>query len=121
MKKEILMIIEVIICLFGLYILYEILRKMSGGSWGIQEMIFGLTVLTLGFVFHLAMSLSEVKTDVHHLRAQFHSLATDFKAHRNEFNNFKTDFKDMREDLDELRSNVKRLTQKVERSLQKRK
>ncbi|GEM_PF-1790985 len=103
--------IDIILALFGLFMLYQILRRMFGGSWGIEALIFGLVVLHMGITFGLAVKMTETKTDLRHLRGQFNSLAADFKAHRNEFIDSKS----------ELKNEMTKLTQKVELSLKKRK
>ncbi|MDP1694013.1 MAG: hypothetical protein Q8L34_00560 [Candidatus Woesearchaeota archaeon] len=113
--------VDIVVSLFGLFMLYQILRRMFGGSWGIETLIFGLVVLHIGFTFWLAMKMTETKTEVRHLRSQFHSLATDFKELRSEVSNQKIEFKAQRNEFTDLRNEFTKLGHKVEVSLKKRK
>ncbi len=113
--------IDIILALFGLFMLYQILRRMFGGSWGIEALIFGLVVLHMGITFGLAVKMTETRTEVRHLRNQFHSLATDFKGIRSEFGDQTLQFKGFKNEFADLKSEFIKLNSKIELSLKKRK
>ena len=121
LNKKVQLAVDIIVSLFGLFMLYQILRRMFGGSWGIETLIFGLVVLHIGFTFGLAMKMTETKTEVRHLRSQFHSLATDFKEQTREFSDLKNDFTGLKNEFTDLRNEFTKLGHKVEVSLKKRK
>ncbi len=113
-SKKVQNAVEISVSLFGLYMLYQILRRMLGGSWGIEALIFGLVVLHIGFTFGLAMKMAETKTDLRHLNKKFYALATDFKELRNKFSDQTIEFKAQRKEFSDL-------AKKVDLSLKKRK
>lgn len=71
---------QIILILFALYLIVQILRKLFGGSWTIEDIILGLIILNLGSIFTLGVMFAQLKSDHDHLRAQFGSLANDFKS-----------------------------------------
>lgn len=84
-NKRVQAAVEIGVSVFGLFVLYQILRKMVGGSWGVEELILGLIVVHIGFTFALAMKTTEANRDLRHITKQFESLAIDFKKHREDF------------------------------------
>lgn len=45
--------------LFVIYIAYELLRKLLGGSLGFEEITIGLLIANLGYSFYIHSKLSE--------------------------------------------------------------
>jgi len=45
-------ILQWLLALFMLYLIFEILRTLFGGSLGTEELIIGLLVANLGYSFH---------------------------------------------------------------------
>ncbi len=45
--------------LFAVYVLYQILRKLLGGSWSIEEIILALVVVNLGWTGYLQKDFSQ--------------------------------------------------------------
>lgn len=80
-NKEFVKIFEIILIVFGIFMLYQIIRKILGGSWTIEEIILGIVLLNIGATFTIGIMLAQVKSDHGHLKKQFNSLAGDFKAH----------------------------------------
>ena len=72
---------EIILLIFGLYLLFQLLRKIFGGSWSTEDIIIALIIFNTGALFTLGMLVTQTKSDLNHMRVQFRSLATDFKAH----------------------------------------
>ena len=44
--------------LFLLYLIYELARKLLGGSLGFEELVIGLLIANLGYSFHLNAKMS---------------------------------------------------------------
>jgi hypothetical protein len=81
---------EIAIFLFGLFLLYQIILKIFGGSWQLESLIIGLLLVILGYVFKLSSNVTRVGSDLNHLNKQFQSLAIDFKKLDNDFRNHLT-------------------------------
>ena len=45
--------------LFSTYVLYQILRKLLGGSWSIEEIILALVVVNLGWTGYFQKEFSQ--------------------------------------------------------------
>ncbi len=69
-----------LLILFGLYLLVQIIRKIIGGSWTMEDIILGLIILNLGSVITIGTMVAQLRSDHDHLKAQFYSLANDFKS-----------------------------------------
>ncbi len=94
---------------FGLYLFYQLLRKIFGGSWGAEALIIGLLLFVINFLFRLATTMTQVTTDVHHLQRQFDGLSADFKDLKTDFKDLKTEFNDLGTEFKELRTEFKEL------------
>jgi len=81
MKKEIRKIIDWALVLFGIFLIYQILRVIFGGSWSIEDVVLGLLIFVVGAIFTIVIMLAELKADLKHLKNQFRSLAKDFKEY----------------------------------------
>ena len=79
-------VFQILLILFGLMLLFQIIKKMLGGSWTVEDIILGLLVLNLGSVFTIGLMLAQLKSDHSHLKGQFRNLASDFKSSKNERN-----------------------------------
>lgn len=80
-NKELNKVIESIVILFALYVLFQIIRVMLGGSWEIEDIIVSLLIFNLGCVFTIGILVAQMKSDHNHLKGQFKNLAKDFKNH----------------------------------------
>ena len=57
--KKWLKIFYWLLVLFTLYLIFEIIRKLFGGSLGFEELMIGLMAANLGYSFYLNTKLSE--------------------------------------------------------------
>ena len=48
-----------LLVVFILYLVYELLRKILGGSLGFEELVVGLLIANLGYSFYLNSLMSE--------------------------------------------------------------
>ena len=74
-------VVEILLVLFGLYLLIQILRKILGGTWSTEDIIIALLIFNLGCTFTIGIMLTQLKSDHDHLKDQFRYLADDFKKH----------------------------------------
>lgn len=81
---EIIQLISIILLiLFGFFILYQIIRKIAGGSWSTENIIVSLLIFNIGLSFTVAIGLAKINSDHEYLSNQFKHLASDFKNHTN--------------------------------------
>ncbi len=71
---------EVVLIIFGLFLAYQILLKILGGSWTTEQIITTLVVFNLGLTFTLGTLVFGMKSDINHLTHQFRSMAVDVKT-----------------------------------------
>jgi predicted membrane channel-forming protein YqfA (hemolysin III family) len=50
--------------LFVVYLIIEIIRKMFGGSLGFEEIVIGLLIANLGYVFYLQRDMSKIDSKI---------------------------------------------------------
>ena len=74
-------ILEIILILFGLFILYQIIRKILGGSWETENIIAALLMFNIGLTFTLALNQVRTSMGLHYLTKKVNYLAKDFKEH----------------------------------------
>lgn len=86
MKRKTLNLIQNIlvflIFILGLFIAYQIILKIFGGSWETEDIVVTLLVLIISSIFTIVIILAQLKSDHNHLARQFSSLAKDFKEVR---------------------------------------
>lgn len=75
------LIVIVLLIIFGLFIAYQIILKIFGGSWATEDIIVALLVFVIGFVFTIALNLVKLNLKHGHLEKQFYFLAKDFKEY----------------------------------------
>lgn len=85
MRKDIGTIVEnmfiFFLVIFGLFIVYQIILKMIGGSWDTEDVIISLLVFNIGGIFSIGLVLAKLRSYHNHLANQFRSLVDDFKGH----------------------------------------
>ncbi len=70
---NIVKIFEMILVIFGLFILYQIIKKIFGGSLTVEDMIISLLVFNIGATFTIGIMFAQLKSDLNYLRDQFKS------------------------------------------------
>ena len=71
----------IFLILFGLFIAYQIILKIFGGSWETESIIIALLVFNLGLSFTTTFSLVRLNSDHNHLEKKFGYLVKDFKGY----------------------------------------
>jgi uncharacterized integral membrane protein len=74
-------LITIILIILGIIILYQIIKKIMGGSWASEDIIVTLLIAVIGIVFTNSIQLAKLRSDYSHLNIQFRNLAKDFKCH----------------------------------------
>ena len=53
-----------IFLLFLLYLIFELVRKLVGGSLGFEELVIGLLIANLGYSFYLKDSMNKINSKI---------------------------------------------------------
>ena len=78
-------IATILLVIFGLFVAYQIIRVILGGSWSVEDIILSLVIFNIGAVFTTGLMLATLGSDVKHLSGNFNRLAADFKGLANDF------------------------------------
>ncbi len=73
--------------LFGLFILYQIIRNILGGSWGAEAFIAALVILNLSICFNNSKELAAHKAEFREFKRSMQEMTKDFKEFRKETQN----------------------------------
>lgn len=79
--KILSIILYVLLILFSIFIIYQLIIKILGGSWETQDIIIALLILIIGFIFNITVKLTKIETNFNNLKNSFCNLAKDFKQH----------------------------------------
>ena len=60
--KIIQKLIYSLFALFLVYLVFELVRKIAGGSLGFEELVLGLLITNLGYSFYLKDSLNKINS-----------------------------------------------------------
>jgi hypothetical protein len=63
----------------AMFIVYQLLRKIFGGSWETQDIVIALLMLMIGLMFNMAIKQAKFE-------ARFHYLANNFRNHLKQHN-----------------------------------
>ncbi len=83
-RKIIESTLEIFFFLVGLIVIYQILRKLFGGSWDAENIIVSLVFVNLSATITMTVMTATIRSDLRSLKNQFYSLAADFKKHIND-------------------------------------
>lgn len=74
-------VLIILLIIFGLFIAYQLIRKILGGSWSTENIIIALLMFNIGLTFTITISHTKLNSDYQHLERRFSYLARDFKEH----------------------------------------
>ena len=83
------LIFLILIIIFGLVILYQIILKILGGSWEIENIIITVLLFNVGFTIAIALKMITFSTDYNYFKKHMYSFVKDFKNFKDNFNKFK--------------------------------
>ncbi len=75
------LLLMIILIIFGLFLLYQVVLKILGGSWQTEDIIVSLLILSISFTFAIALNQIRYSVDYNYFKRNIHSLAKDFKEH----------------------------------------
>ena len=75
--------------LFCAFILYQILRRIFGGSWEVEIILLTMISICMGMSIHNAREISSLKGEFKGFKRVLYVLARDFKVFRKEMQGFK--------------------------------
>ncbi len=80
--KDVLNIfLYILLIIFSVYIIYQLILKIFGGSWQTEDIVIALLILIIGSVLNITIKLAKLETNFSNLKTSFCSLAKDFKEH----------------------------------------
>ncbi len=85
--------VKILLALFGLFLLYQIIRIILGGSWQIEEVILALLVFNISLTVTLLIPVIKNSMEVKHLKEQFKALVHDFKINNTKLNKLESELK----------------------------
>ena len=77
-------IMDLALILFGLFIIYQLVRRMLGGSWGIETVILGFVIFGLGLTIKNTFDFSSHKGEFKEFKRSMLVMAKDFKEFKKE-------------------------------------
>ena len=80
-KEAFRLIIYIFLIIFAVFIIYQVILKISGGSWELQDIVIALLILILGFLFNLTIKITKLEGNFNNLKDSFCNMAKDFKEH----------------------------------------
>ena len=105
-------ILEIVLSLFGIFLIYQILRKIFGGSWQAEDVILSLLVLNISCSFALAILFAQLKSDVNHLKGQYRRTHADMRAVQKDILSIQKDMSVMQKDIVSMQKDLKYLINK---------
>lgn len=96
MKKAldiIQLIITILLIIFGLFILYQIILKISGGSWGKEDIIISMLIFSIGLTIATALNLIKFNIDYNYFKKYMHKFVNDSKEFNKKIYNDLIDIK----------------------------
>jgi uncharacterized integral membrane protein len=78
-------IILILLIVFSIFIIYQLIVKILGGSWETQDIVIALLILMMGLLFNVTIKLAKLETNFSNFKKSFHHLANDFKILSNNF------------------------------------
>ena len=79
MNIKIIRIIQLALIIFGAYILFQMLKKILGGSWSTEDIVVALVLFNTGIIFSIIIMLVQLRSDQRYLRRDLEILIRDFR------------------------------------------
>ena len=100
-------LLKIAIIAFGLFIAYQLLRIIFGGSWGAEATLIAAVVLNVSMTFGLVKEVTKLKADMTHLNRNVYNMSSDMKQLSEDVKELKINYKNMSEDIKELKEDFK--------------
>jgi ABC-type Fe3+-siderophore transport system permease subunit len=79
-------IMAIVLGLFGLFIAYQIIKYLLGGSWDKEDLLLSLVGINIGITFTGVVYVALMKGDLKFMSYRLKSLDSAFRAHIKEEN-----------------------------------
>lgn len=76
------LILNLFLIVFGLYVAYQLILKLLGGSWMTENLIIAFLVMNIGLTLGNTFRLVKLSSDYGYLRGQFNSLVRDLRRRK---------------------------------------
>ncbi len=86
-------ILIIFLIVFGIFILYQIIRKILGGSWDNETIIISLLIFNISFTIAIALNLIKFNTDYNYFKKYMHNFAKDFREFKEKMSEKLNDIK----------------------------
>ncbi|MAG02837.1 hypothetical protein CMI42_05865 [Candidatus Pacearchaeota archaeon] len=73
--------------IFGLFILYQVILKILGGSWTTEAVIISLLTILISVVFTIAVHQVRFGADYNYFKRNMNHFSKDFKEFRKDISN----------------------------------
>ena len=108
-KDYAMVVLKILIIIFALFILYQLVKFLLGGSWEKEDLIIALLVFNISITIPIGFSHFRLMAEHNHLANQFRSLVTDFKKLSEDVRKLSLDINKIKMELKTLSSQVKKL------------
>ena len=68
--------------IFMIYLAYQVVLIIIGGSWALESALMGFLIMTLGFVVRNSTKISGLETDVKYIKHKIYETANNLKEHK---------------------------------------
>ncbi len=72
-------VVIIFVIVFGLFVAYQLIRKLLGGSWDVESLFLGLLMTNVGLVFTIAVSQIRLGAEFKFFQKQFGGLVNDLR------------------------------------------
>ena len=97
--KKFEFILRIILVAFGIFLIFQVIRVIMGGSWSSEDIILGFVIFNTTCLFTLGIMFAQLKSDMDHLKV--------------DVNGLKRDNKRINKQLNEIRLELRLLAQKI--------
>lgn len=93
MKRDWERIVYWILAIFGLFLVYQTIRYILGGSWALDGIVVGLLILNLSLTIANIAKLSRFEGEFGEFKRAMLTMANDFKEFREEIRDSKISYR----------------------------
>lgn len=81
-------LVIILLIIFGIFIAYQLLNFLLGGSWNVEDILISLNILVItslfvvvGFIINMSRVMGRTENSLRGMKRQFSNLTKDFKRH----------------------------------------
>lgn len=84
-NKRVEKVVEIAVAVFGLYVMFQLIKKIFGGSWDTEDIVIGILLFNTGAILTVGMITAEMKSDYKHLNARMQGIESKVHNIENQF------------------------------------